>query len=191
MPMKAPSAKPPKESAPTMKPRRKRGVARELLAVAQTGERQGTRPGDRGRPLAGAVAAGDRQVEGERERAEQARAHAHGNLDGVRGGVARGAGHPPREGGRGRERAVVGGRELPRREAALRTGIDIGVHLRVVAARPGRRKARGEVPSGRPRVPGADDRAYREGHSGQRDHGPRPAHANRLAFSGGAVEHAR
>src|SRR5437762_576624 len=86
----------------TAVPRRaggKRRLALEHLPVAQAGECQGARPGDRRRPLSGTVAPADRQGEGEGERAEQPRAHAHGHLEGVTGGAARSAGHPPRERG--------------------------------------------------------------------------------------------
>ena len=77
---------------------------------------------------------------------------------------------PVAVGGRGRERAAVGARELARRHFAPRLGVDVRVHARVVAPRPGGGEPFGELVRVGGGVARAGDRADHEGEAREREH---------------------
>ena len=165
---------------------RQRRLAREPLAGAQAGERQRVRPGD---PLASFGAAADAQLDGQRERAEQARGDLHRNGHEAVRGAARLAGHAQAGGRRRVHRLVVGRDELVRGDRAARRGIDLDVHRRVFGPGPLPDVPLCERVGRRGPAVGAGDRADREGHGGQCDHRARSPDPTLLLFAQGAVEH--
>ena len=164
----APSASTVPSRASSVARRGQRRVARQPLAGAQARERERARPGD---PRSRAAAL-HRQREVAGERSEQARLYPHRHRHRAARGAAGLAGHAQAGRGRGRggERAAVGARELARRHFAPGADVDVRVHARVVAPRPGGGEPFGE----RVRVGGgmarAGDRADREGEARERDH---------------------
>ena len=171
------------------RPSRKRRAAAELLAGTHAREGERARPVD----LRGAFCvARDLDVEGQRERAEQARRDAHGHRRRAPSAQrARLAGDAHARGGRGAHRLRGRRRRTRRRRASAATrGVDLASTSRAYSPRAhGATKLLRERVRRRGAAVGADDRADREGHGGERDHRARALDPKRLLFAQGTVEH--